>query len=109
MVGSLFAGTDETPGERILYQGRSYKVYRGMGSLGAMSAGSKDRYGQGDVDEMNKLVPEELKGKCLIEEVYPVTFINFSVEFAPEWVIRVLRQLSLKRKLSVYQNITSIS
>jgi len=63
MVGSLFAGTDETPGERILYQGRSYKVYRGMGSLGAMSAGSKDRYGQGDVDEMNKLVPEGIEGQ----------------------------------------------
>ena len=63
MVGSLFAGTDETPGERILYQGRSYKVYRGMGSLGAMSAGSKDRYGQGDIDEMNKLVPEGIEGQ----------------------------------------------
>ena len=63
MVGSLFAGTDETPGERILYQGRSYKVYRGMGSLGAMSDGSKDRYGQGDVDEMNKLVPEGIEGQ----------------------------------------------
>ena len=63
MVGSLFAGTDETPGERILYQGRSYKIYRGMGSLGAMSAGSKDRYGQGDVDEMNKLVPEGIEGQ----------------------------------------------
>ena len=63
MVGSLFAGTDETPGERILYQGRSYKVYRGMGSIGAMSAGSKDRYGQGDVDEMSKLVPEGIEGQ----------------------------------------------
>jgi len=63
MVGSLFAGTDETPGERVLYQGRSYKVYRGMGSLGAMSAGSKDRYGQADVDEMSKLVPEGIEGQ----------------------------------------------
>jgi IMP dehydrogenase len=49
MIGSLFAGTDEAPGELVLYQGRSYKVYRGMGSLGAMKAGSKDRYFQGGV------------------------------------------------------------
>ncbi|HKA33353.1 MAG TPA: IMP dehydrogenase, partial [Candidatus Binatia bacterium] len=51
MIGSLFAGTEESPGETILYQGRTYKVYRGMGSLGAMKDGSKDRYGQGDVAE----------------------------------------------------------
>ena len=63
MLGSLFAGTDETPGERILFQGRSYKVYRGMGSLGAMSKGSKDRYGQADVDEISKLVPEGIEGQ----------------------------------------------
>ena len=63
MIGSLFAGCDETPGERILYKGRSYKVYRGMGSLGAMSKGSKDRYGQGDVEEINKLVPEGIEGQ----------------------------------------------
>jgi IMP dehydrogenase len=62
MIGSLFAGTDEAPGEMILYQGRSYKNYRGMGSLGAMRKGSKDRYGQGDiVDE--KLVPEGIEGR----------------------------------------------
>jgi len=50
MIGSLFAGTDESPGETILYQGRTYKSYRGMGSLGAMKQGSKDRYFQGDVE-----------------------------------------------------------
>jgi IMP dehydrogenase len=62
MVGSLFAGTDEAPGEMILYQGRSYKTYRGMGSLGAMRRGSKDRYGQaGAADE--KLVPEGIEGR----------------------------------------------
>ncbi|MFO0672699.1 MAG: IMP dehydrogenase [Polyangiaceae bacterium] len=62
MVGSLFAGTEESPGDRILYQGRSYKVYRGMGSLGAMKKGSKDRYGQaGAADE--KLVPEGIEGR----------------------------------------------
>lgn len=63
MIGSLFAGTDEAPGEMILYQGRSYKVYRGMGSLGAMSLGSKDRYFQGEVDDHNKLVPEGIEGQ----------------------------------------------
>ena len=63
MIGSLFAGTDEAPGERILYQGRSYKVYRGMGSLGAMSKGSRDRYAQDMVDELGKLVPEGIEGQ----------------------------------------------
>lgn len=63
MIGGLFAGTDESPGETILYQGRSYKVYRGMGSLGAMREGSRDRYFQEDVFEPKKLVPEGIEGK----------------------------------------------
>ncbi|MBM4264261.1 MAG: IMP dehydrogenase [Deltaproteobacteria bacterium] len=63
MIGSLFAGTEESPGETILYQGRTYKLYRGMGSLGAMGQGSKDRYGQADVMESNKLVPEGIEGQ----------------------------------------------
>jgi IMP dehydrogenase len=63
MIGSLFAGTDESPGERFTYQGRTYKLYRGMGSLGAMVKGSKDRYGQGAVDETDKLVPEGIEGQ----------------------------------------------
>jgi IMP dehydrogenase len=63
MIGSLFAGTDEAPGEIILYQGRSYKAYRGMGSIGAMKEGSKDRYFQGDVEAPQKLVPEGIEGK----------------------------------------------
>ncbi len=62
MIGSLFAGTDESPGETILYQGRSYKAYRGMGSLGAMKEGSCDRYFQEGVREMSKLVPEGIEG-----------------------------------------------
>jgi IMP dehydrogenase len=62
MIGSLFAGTDEAPGELVLYQGRSYKVYRGMGSLGAMKRGSKDRYGQGAMSD-EKLVPEGIEGR----------------------------------------------
>ncbi len=63
MVGNLLAGAEESPGETILYQGRTYKLYRGMGSLGAMSKGSKDRYFQGDVKENDKLVPEGIEGK----------------------------------------------
>jgi IMP dehydrogenase len=63
MIGSLFAGTDEAPGEVVLYQGRSYKVYRGMGSLGAMADGSADRYFQAQVDDRNKLVPEGIEGR----------------------------------------------
>ncbi|MBI4825056.1 MAG: IMP dehydrogenase [Nitrospirae bacterium] len=62
MIGGLFAGTDESPGELVLFQGRSYKVYRGMGSLGAMESGSKDRYFQSGV-ESKKLVPEGVEGR----------------------------------------------
>lgn len=63
MIGSIFAGTDESPGEMILYQGRSYKVYRGMGSLGAMKEGARDRYFQEDIEEDAKLVPEGIEGR----------------------------------------------
>ena len=63
MIGSLFAGTDESPGEVYLYQGRSYKTYRGMGSLGAMARGSADRYFQEEVRETLKLVPEGIEGQ----------------------------------------------
>jgi IMP dehydrogenase len=63
MIGSLLAGTDEAPGEIILYQGRNYKTYRGMGSLGAMKEGSKDRYAQHEVEIESKLVPEGIEGR----------------------------------------------
>lgn len=63
MIGGLFAGTDESPGEMVLYQGRSYKMYRGMGSLEAMKGGSKDRYYQDDVESEIKLVPEGIEGR----------------------------------------------
>ena len=60
MIGSLFAGTEESPGETILYQGRTFKSYRGMGSLGAMAQGSSDRYSQ---DVSTKMVPEGIEGR----------------------------------------------
>jgi IMP dehydrogenase len=63
MIGSLLAGTDETPGEVFLYQGRSYKAYRGMGSVGAMARGSADRYFQQDIKDSLKLVPEGIEGQ----------------------------------------------
>ncbi len=63
MIGSLFAGTDESPGEVFLYQGRSYKSYRGMGSIGAMARGSADRYFQAEVSDNLKLVPEGIEGR----------------------------------------------
>ena len=63
MVGSLLAGTDESPGEVYLHQGRSYKAYRGMGSIGAMARGSADRYFQAEVRDQLKLVPEGIEGQ----------------------------------------------
>ncbi len=63
MIGSLLAGTDESPGEIILYQGRNFKSYRGMGSIGAMKEGSKDRYGQESTEAESKLVPEGIEGR----------------------------------------------
>ncbi|MBS0478619.1 MAG: IMP dehydrogenase, partial [Proteobacteria bacterium] len=63
MIGSLLAGTEEAPGETFLYQGRAYKSYRGMGSVGAMGRGSADRYFQGDIKDQMKLVPEGIEGQ----------------------------------------------
>ena len=63
MIGGLFAGTDESPGEKILYQGRTFKEYRGMGSMGAMQRGGRDRYFQDDIEESDKLVPEGIEGR----------------------------------------------
>lgn len=75
MIGSMFAGTEESPGDIVLYQGRSYKIVRGMGSVGAMLEGSADRYFQGEVEEARKLVPEGIEGRIpyrgpLAETVY---------------------------------------
>ena len=63
MIGGLFAGVDESPGEKVLYEGRSYKIYRGMGSIEAMKQGSRDRYFQDAEDDIQKLVPEGIEGR----------------------------------------------
>ena len=67
MMGSMFAGTEEAPGEVFLYQGRSYKTYRGMGSVGAMAQGSADRYFQKEVSDALKLVPEGIEGQTALQ------------------------------------------
>lgn len=77
MIGSLFAGTDEAPGEMQLYQGRSYKVYRGMGSMGAMKEGGKERYFQSEIQEETKFVPEGIEGRVpckgpLTDSIYQI-------------------------------------
>ena len=70
MIGSLFAGTEESPGETILFQGRSYKMYRGMGSLEAMKMGSMDRYYQDDIESSLKTVPEGIEGRVPLQRTF---------------------------------------
>jgi IMP dehydrogenase len=76
MIGSLLAGTEEAPGEVILYQGRSYKSYRGMGSLGAMKKGSKDRYFQTEITDADKLVPEGIEGRVPYKGTVEMTILQ---------------------------------
>ena len=78
MIGSLLAGTEEAPGEVILYQGRSYKSYRGMGSIGAMKKGSKDRYFQSEVSEADKLVPEGIEGRVPYKGTVEMTLFQLA-------------------------------
>ncbi len=78
MIGGLFAGVEESPGEKIIYEGRSFKLYRGMGSLSAMKEGSKDRYFQDVEDDIAKLVPEGVEGRVpykgmLSDTIYQLT------------------------------------
>ena len=106
MVGSLFAGTDEAPGERILYQGRAYKSYRGMGSLGAVVKGSKDRYGQAGVTEEEKLVPEGIEGQVpyrgsLSENIYQlIGGIRSGMGYTGASTLRELREKAKFIKIS---------
>ena len=87
MIGSLLAGTDESPGETILYQGRTFKSYRGMGSIGAMPQGSgADRYVAGRED--GKLVPEGIEGRVPYKgPAFGTWHINWSADCAPAWAI----------------------
>jgi IMP dehydrogenase len=78
MIGSLLAGTEEAPGDVILYQGRSYKSYRGMGSIGAMKQGSKDRYFQSEVSDADKLVPEGIEGRVPYKGTVEMTLFQLA-------------------------------
>ena len=106
MIGSLFAGTDEAPGELVLYQGRSYKVYRGMGSLGAMKAGSKDRYFQGSVKDERKLVPEGIEGRVphrgpLAESLYQIIGgLRSGMGYLGASSLKEMRERAVFRKIS---------
>jgi IMP dehydrogenase len=106
MIGSLFAGTDEAPGELVLYQGRSYKVYRGMGSIGAMRAGSKDRYFQAAVTETRKLVPEGIEGRVpyrgpLAESLYQlIGGLRSGMGYVGARTIEELQQKARFRRIS---------
>lgn len=105
MVGSLFAGTDEAPGELVLYQGRSYKVYRGMGSIGAMRQGSKDRYFQAGVGD-RKLVPEGIEGRVpyrgqLAESLYQlIGGLRSGMGYVGAATIRDLQEKARFRRIS---------
>lgn len=90
MIGSLLAGTEESPGDLIIYQGRQYKSYRGMGSLGAMTRGSADRYFQ-EGTAQDKLVPEGVEGRVPYRGKWAMSFINSSVGSNHQWAIWVAR------------------
>jgi len=93
MIGSLFAGTAESPGQVVLYQGRRYKIYRGMGSLGAMKEGGKDRYFQSHIEEDVKFVPEGIEGVCRTRGTSQNLSISLLAGCVPEWDIPVLKLL----------------
>ncbi len=89
MVGSLLAGTEEAPGETFLYQGRAYKSYRGMGSVGAMGRGSADRYFQGDIKDQMKLVPKASRARSPIRARHATSSTSWSAASRRRWAIRL--------------------
>mgnify|MGYP000562110899 FL=1 len=95
MMGSMFAGCDEAPGTFELYQGRKYKVYRGMGSIAAMENGSKDRYFQ---EGAKKLVPEGVEGRVATRELLRIQYSSLLVVSAQEWATAVARQSKILRR-----------
>lgn len=101
MAGSLFAGVNESPGDTIIFEGRKYKSYRGMGSLEAMQHGSKDRYFQDMEDDIKNWCRKALLAECLIKEASPRWFINLSEAFAPAWVIQAPRISTNLKKLAL--------
>ena len=92
MIGSLLAGTDESPGEVYLYQGRSYKAYRGMGSVGAMARGSADRYFQQDIKDTLKLVPEGIEGQVPYKGPAATSCTSSPAACAPAWATSAPRR-----------------
>jgi len=96
MLGSLFAGTEEAPGEVELYQGRSYKSYRGMGSLGAMAQkqGSADRYFQDPTEEIEKLVPEGIEGRVPYKARWSPSFTSLPAVCARAWATPAAERLT---------------
>ena len=98
MIGSLLAGTDESPGEVFLYQGRSYKSYRGMGSLGAMAQGSADRYFQQDVKDQVKLVPEGVEGQVPYRGPTARSCTSSPGACAPPWAMSGRRRSPSSRR-----------
>jgi IMP dehydrogenase len=107
MLGGYFAGTDETPGEKVLFEGRSFKEYRGMGSLSAMKSGSKDRYFQDMEDDIKKLVPEGVEGRVpykgpLADSVYQlVGGLRASMGYCGAKNVKELQESSKFIKMSV--------
>ena len=87
MLGSMFAGTKESPGETVIYEGRKYKTYRGMGSVEAMSDGSKDRYFQDVEDDVKKLVPEGIVGRVPYKGEVGEVMFQFIGVYGQEWDI----------------------
>ena len=97
MIGSLLAGTDETPGEIFLYNGRSYKAYRGMGSLGAMARGSADRYFQAEVSTPLKLVPEGIEGQVPYKGSAGQVLHQLAGGLRAAWAIQAIRASKICR------------
>jgi IMP dehydrogenase len=106
MVGSLLAGTDETPGEVFLWQGRSYKAYRGMGSVGAMARGSADRYFQQDIKDTLKLVPEGIEGQVPYKGPVGNVCISSPAACAPRWAMSARRNLAEFHEKAQFVRIT---
>ena len=102
MIGSLFAGTDESPGEIFLSNGRTYKSYRGMGSLAAMGRGSADRYFQEEVTEDEKFIPEGVEGRVPyrgpVEKVIEQLIGGLRLQWATQ-VIRIFKNLKITLNL----------